>query len=213
MKHTKKLLTMVGVIALTAAIAIGGTLAYLTSTDEVTNTFTVGNVEIKLDETEVNPDGTPVTPAARTEKGNEYHLLPGHTYTKDPTITVLKGSEKSYVRALVTINEQPALDAIFAKEGGIPLNKVLTGTDSKWEFVGEKRDGDTKTYELRYKETVNASEADVKLAPVFTEIVMPGTITNTELATIEELEIKVVAQAIQADGFDTAADAWAAFEG
>ena len=54
MKNMKKILTMMGVIALTAAIAIGGTLAYLTSTAEVKNTFTVGKVAIDMDETDVD---------------------------------------------------------------------------------------------------------------------------------------------------------------
>ena len=54
----RKILAMVMALALTAALAVGGTLAYLTSHDSVTNTFTVGNVQIKLNEAKANPDGT-----------------------------------------------------------------------------------------------------------------------------------------------------------
>ena len=50
-----KLLTMLGAVALIGAIGVGSTLAYLSSTtDEVVNTFTVGEVKITLDETDIN---------------------------------------------------------------------------------------------------------------------------------------------------------------
>ena len=45
-----KLLTMLGAVALIGAIGVGSTLAYLSSTtDEVVNTFTVGEVKITLE--------------------------------------------------------------------------------------------------------------------------------------------------------------------
>ena len=47
----KKLLALVLVVALAATAVIGGTLAYFTDTDEATNTFTLGNVKIDLQET------------------------------------------------------------------------------------------------------------------------------------------------------------------
>lgn len=85
----KKTLTMILSLALVAALSIAGTLAYLTDKDnKVTNTFTVGaGVAINLDEAQVNPDGTPVEPAQRVT-ANTYKLVPGATYTKDPTVTV-----------------------------------------------------------------------------------------------------------------------------
>ena len=42
----KKILAWMLVVALTAAIAVGGTLAYLTDTDEDVNVMTLGNVKI-----------------------------------------------------------------------------------------------------------------------------------------------------------------------
>ena len=99
----KKILVACLCVALAVLTIAGTTLAYLTSTDKVENTFTVGNVSIKLDEAKVNTDGTLVEGAERV-KINSYKLMPGHTYIKDPTITVLKGSEESYVRMKVTFN-------------------------------------------------------------------------------------------------------------
>ena len=43
------LLTLCAVLLVTASVL--GTMAFLTSTDEVKNTFTVGSVNIALDET------------------------------------------------------------------------------------------------------------------------------------------------------------------
>ena len=207
----KKTLTMVLALVLVAAISVGATLAYLTSTDSVTNTFTVGNVQIKLDEAEANPDGSLVENSNGRVKANSYKLLPGHTYNKDPMVTVLKGSEESYVRMFVTINNQAVLDEIF--HPGVALNTILTGWDStKWEYIGDKVEGDTRTYELRYYKTVagnkDGKDVDVALEPLFTKIEIPGTVTGEQLAKLNELTINVVAQAIQADGFNGAADAW-----
>ena len=47
----KKILALCLVVALAATAVIGGTLAYFTDTDEETNTFTIGNVDIDLQET------------------------------------------------------------------------------------------------------------------------------------------------------------------
>ena len=75
----KKTIALALVLVMVFGATLGGTFAYLTSTDEVVNTFTVGNVQIKLDEAKANPDGTLVANADRV-KANSYKLLPGHTY-------------------------------------------------------------------------------------------------------------------------------------
>ena len=48
----KKIISLAMVFAMVAALAIGGTLAYFTDTDDAINTFTVGSVEIRLNEDE-----------------------------------------------------------------------------------------------------------------------------------------------------------------
>lgn len=222
----KALLLTLSAAALVAASAFG-TMAYLTDKDTAVNTFTVGHVDITLDEAKVNEDGTPVEGADRV-KENKYHLLPGHEYIKDPTVTVESGSEESYVRMLMTINKQDELDKIFDEindlrakkdpaQDPISIAEVLTGWNNEWELVKETENNDnTRTYEFRYKTTVDGDDGTLK--PLFTKIEMPGEITNEQLATLYtegakgNLEIKVVAHAIQADGFDTAEDAWEMFD-
>ena len=212
MKARSKALLLALCAVLLVAATIFGTMAYLTSTDTVTNTFTVGKVAIKLDEAKANPDGSLVANADRV-KANEYKLLPGHTYNKDPMVTVLGGSESSYVKMTVTFSKANALDAIFAPDGA-NLLKIFKGYDAtNWLAKGNTKDetANTRTYEFWYKEAVAAPNGDVALDALFDSITVPGEITGAQLATIVDMTITVNAYAIQADGFADAGAAWAAF--
>lgn len=57
----KKTLTVIIALVLVVVMSVAGTVAYLTSSDTVTNTFTVGNVEITLDEAKVDEYGVAAT--------------------------------------------------------------------------------------------------------------------------------------------------------
>lgn len=104
-KLTKTLLLVLCAILLVAGSVLG-TVAYLTDRQDVTNTFTVGNVQIKLDEAVVDAEtGKAYDLKVRTEEGNpDVLLVPGRTIDKDPTVTVLKDSEDCYVRVKVTVD-------------------------------------------------------------------------------------------------------------
>lgn len=238
----KPLLTLCCALLLVAA-GVFGTLAYLTGTDTVNNTFTVGNVKITLDEAKVNTDGTPVVGADRV-KTNEYHLLPGHTYTKDPTVTVKTGSDASYVRMKVTFNNASKLMAMLPNAGNLEdftdeeialIKKVApilfltnyTALDPVWlpeyHMFGMEKTladpnyfvydaaNDTVTYIFYYPTTVTATDKDVVLPAVFTEISLPEHVTGEQLAELNNFQITVIAEAIQAGSFDNAADAWSHF--
>lgn len=203
------LLALCAVLLVTASVL--GTMAYLTSNDEVVNTFSVGSVAIKLDEAKANTDGSLAEGAARV-KANDYKLLPGHTYNKDPMVTVLNGSEPSYIKMTVTFSRANELDAIFASDGA-NLISIFNGYDAtNWIYKNNTKDAtaNTRTYEFWYKETVGAPDADVALDALFDSITIPGEITKEQLATIAGMTITVNAYAIQADGFATADAAWAA---
>ena len=213
MKSKKKVFVTVLCAVLLVAASVLGTMAYLTSNDEVVNTFTVGNVQIKLDEAKANTDGSLSDNGATRVKANSYKLLPGHTYNKDPMVTVLKGSESSYVKLTVTFSHANELDAIFAPNGA-NMTSIFNGYDSNtWIYKGNVKDtaANTRTYEFWYEETVAAPTADVELDALFDSITVPGTITNKQLATIQNMTITVNGYAIQADGFANAEAAWAAY--
>lgn len=219
MKTRTKALLMLLCAVLLVAGSVLGTLAYLTSTDTVKNTFTVGNVKITLDEAKVGADGKALTgqDAARV-KENNYKLMPGHTYDKDPTVTVKAGSESSYVRLLVTVTFEKELTEV---QLATKLDGIFTGYDAKWTRIDDP-ESETKdntdgskytviTYEYRYKEVVPAANTDQELPALFKNVKVPGAWTNEDLANIGGFTINIVGQAIQADGFANADAAWAAF--
>ena len=224
----RKILVSLAALALVAAISIGGTLAYLTSqTKEVKNTFTVGNVSITLDEAAVNPDGTQKykedgkTPADRTDN-NSYNLLPGHTYLKDPTIHVTSTTD-CFIRAKVTLTNAKEWIAIAAKYADNKVENIIKGTNDDIWWVSQPNVDTVKntvTYTFIYKNESHTDElgkriwtsTDSQNLVLFNEIVMPGDMTNDELKTVDNTQITVIAEAIQADGFNSESAAWTAFE-
>lgn len=212
MKTKTKAFGLMMVAVLLVIATIFATMAYLTADDQVVNTFTVGDVKIKLDEAKANTDGTLVEGADRVQ-ANSYKLLPGHTYEKDPMVTVIEDSEESYIRMTLTLSNSKELDAIFAPDGA-NMPEIFNGYDSaNWTYKGNVEDAaaNTRTYEFWYKNTVSAAGGDVALDALFDSITVPGEITNAQLATINDMTITVNAYAIQADGFESAEAAWAAF--
>ena len=188
--RSKALLSALCAVLLVVA-SVMGTMAYLTSQAEVTNTFTVGNVQIELDEADVKTDGTYETNHDDRVDSNEYHLLPGHTYIKDPTIHVATDSEDCWLFVQIT-------DEIAAIQDADTIATQLA--ENGWTPV----DGTTNVY--AHEDIANAGDDVV----VFETFKIKGDIDITTLATDANMTIKVIAYAVQADGFDTAAAAWTA---
>ena len=115
----KKTLTMVLAFALVFALGVGGTLAWLTATSpEVENTFTVGDINITLEETGMD-----------NNRQKHYDYVPGDTLEKDPTVTVLADSEKCYLFIKVVAENNIEVEGGYAlnwaiAEGWIPYNPV-----------------------------------------------------------------------------------------
>ena len=87
----KRTLTILIAVVLVVACAVGGTLAWLkTQTQEVTNTFTAGDINITLVESDSDDEDT-------DSNNNSYKMVPGYTISKDPKVTVIKDSEKCYL--------------------------------------------------------------------------------------------------------------------
>ena len=66
MKNLKKILALALVVAITATASIAGTLAYLTDRDSKANVFTVGDVQIELNDT--FEQGSQLVPGVVVEK-------------------------------------------------------------------------------------------------------------------------------------------------
>ena len=211
----KRFVAILLCVTLVALAAIGATFAYLTSTATVNNTFTMGNVKITLDETNVNdPTGARVT-------SNEYNVYPGAVVTKDP-IVHNTGKNAAYIRATVNVSNwmnlcaayYPDFKYTFGQEGyKAALNLLVGELGEGWSVVGVEA-GDTFTigqfdakFILKYDGKL-ASGADT--TAMFQTVTIPAGIDNANTESFSG--VKVVAQAMQADGFDTWEAAFAAYD-
>ncbi|MBO5021465.1 MAG: hypothetical protein J6D52_12440 [Clostridia bacterium] len=69
-------------------VTVFTTVALLSASSAVSNVFTIGEVKIEMLESKVDSNtGLPDPSGAKTD-GNSYHLKPGLSYTKDPTIYI-----------------------------------------------------------------------------------------------------------------------------
>lgn len=177
-KATKTLLLMLCAVVLVVSSVLG-TVAYLTDTKEVNNTFTVGKVEIKLYESVLNPETGKAYNKGQdiTETGNiNVKMVPGRVIEKDPTISVAADSEECY---------------LFVKiENGIDseVGTINWGAGSNWtQVVG--------TQFWKYAEKVSAGTA----VPVFESFTCKDDITKYADGAGGS-GIKVTAYAVQAEG-------------
>lgn len=193
MKNARKVLLLVLCLVLVVSATVMGTLAYLTSTtDAVVNTFTVGNVQITLDETDVDNS----TPDADRDTANSYKLIPGESYTKDPIVHVADTSEDCYLFVKVE-NEITAIEA----------DTTVAGQMAAKGWVAVQGAPNVYVYTTNNAPAVVNGGANVTVFKTFT---VSGNVTNEALATYADKTIKVTAYAIQSAGMDgmTAAQIW-----
>lgn len=240
-KMKKALLTVVCASCL-VVVTIFGTLAYLTDKDSNVNTFTIGKVDILLDELDVDNDEdtsditTGTSGNGQRDKANEYHLIPGQTYTKDPTVTVKANSESSYIYMIVTVENIDQLkealpntivdgnkNPVYYEDDVFLLQNLCDWkANSPWQYKGyreylETADEQTITkgeYRFVYQNAVAGEITDKQLAPLFNTITVPGKdITSDNIEKLSSVKIIVNAYAVQEAGFTDNLnynDAWAA---
>lgn len=194
----KKIISLCLVAAL-AVVAIAGTsLAYFTDKDAKTNTFTLGNVDIEL-----NEENWAAPTAA----------VPDVEYAKDPVVTNI-GENDAWIRVDVTLSDAAAFTAAAARHQITDLATIFAGHDeTKWTLAGEpvyNNENDTLTYSYYYN-TVLA--VDKSTEALFTSVTIPAVFDNEDMEAIgEDFTIDVTAHAIQtADSYSTVADAFAKY--
>ena len=173
------------------------TMAFLTSEDSVQNTFTVGEVTISLDELDVDDSDNDGSTTDR-DKANEYKLIPGKTYTKDPTIHVGADSEPCYLFVKV---ENGLVNA--EAEGNTTIAAQMTANG--WYPVNGASD-------VYYYGTANGIVAvnGGQDKVVFEEFTIDGDAVVANYHTLKDADgnvtngkaITVTAYAIQAEGFE-----------
>ena len=214
MKTRTKVFGLIMAAVMLVTVSVFTTMAYLTDSKTVTNTFTVGQVHITLDE--ANVDGS--TDGVSRDTENRYHLMPGHEYTKDPIIHVDADSENCWV--FVTVNNQIAdIEASAAEKmaNGTSYSPITTQiTANGWQLLADTTD----VYYKAWRTTDSSRDL-----PVFENFMVSGSVDADTLAAYEPTtsgegedavttykSIIVTGYAVQMDGFeDDPAGAWAVF--
>ena len=240
MKNLNAMVIAAAVIALGGAFIGGQTLAYFTDSQKVTNTFTVGDLDI--DEKEPEWD----------DKEDGKDSYPGMVTYKNPTVknvTDVDGQEEpGYVRMRVSVVDEagsPITDSAVTSliwktiyydssysgsfdstgaatslvqgkadskltesylQGTFPMvNPVFTLDSSR-----SKADGSEKVF--NYVGNGGLLKAGEE-ATLFTTVVVPTDWNQTHLDKMGSYSLVITAEAIQAKGFDTQADAFTALDG
>lgn len=217
---------------------IGGTLAYLTSRQSITNTFTVGDLEIGLQEPDWNPD-----------EGDGKNVYPGYSVYKNPTIknitSAKNGEEPCYARMRILLADSsgaPVRDGarLSLIKAMIRYDRSYTGSYEAKGTAQKIVQGRIPGYSLAELETLpminplfqvdtersteneivcnymgNYGDGILKIdeqATLFTTLAVPTEWTNTQIHTLGDFQIIVKTEAIQAMGFPGQAEALAALD-
>lgn len=190
----RKVILGVAAAALGALLAVGGTLAWFTDTETVTNVITTGKVDIRLTETEPGvPEGGSVT--ANDNGGYTYAgITPGAVLDKKPEVALEDGSNDAWVRVQVEATSTGGdLSKMVYKSGDAVVTPEVE--DGKYYF---------------YCPTELSLGATTNYVP-FDKVEFPGNDFGNEFANAQ-VDIVLTAEAIQSDNLN-AGDAKAAFAG
>ena len=176
----KKIAALCLCAALLAVAVIGGTLAFFTDTDDKDNVFTVGGIDIVLEEPKWDEEGSVDAKEA----------YPGEALNKDPQIKNV-GANPCFVRLQIT-----GWDALI--KAGLSKNNITWRTD----YVDGKLGDNWVLGEDGYFYYLLSVEAGgVPTDAVFDQIVIPSDVTNGDAVT--EYTIDVNAYGVQAQGMRT----------
>jgi len=225
----QKIATVVTCCALVGAIAVGGTLALVSSqTKTITNKFTVGDgfdkdgsdfyideAKVKVDTSEGNFGGYIKDGEDRVAK-NEYTLTAGTTIVKDPTMNWTAGTDKQFVPGWVVVKVS-GLDTTKTS-----INDLTTGW-KKVEADGTYKDvvkvvtnpeSETALTDGTYIYTTMLTEEDPDVS-LFNSLKVENAIYDGDgnAVTLSDLVVEAVAvQAVKGEdgqylGFDDVKDA------
>ena len=171
---------LVMAVALTLIIGgiIGGSVAWLTATsDTVTNTFTIGDIKIELKET----------------TGESYTMVPGNDISKDPKVTVKKGSEACWL--FVKIEGKNNVNDFVTYEIADGWTELTGVTGVYYRKVEAAKDQDSSAFSILKGDKVTAKSTVTKeMYKNLTEDTYP--------------KLLFTAYAIQRDNINDPATAW-----
>ena len=180
MMKNRKMVKGIALAAMVAALAAGGTAAYLTDFESATNSFTVGKVDIELDEPNWKPD-------------ENTKLVPTQVIRKDPFVKNL-GVNDAFVYLEVSV---PVRKVITAAQDGtrnaLARTELFSYAKNKdWTQLERKEVGQNMVYTYTYNHILKPGE---KTTTLFDTITFANIIEG-QLDT-QQLDMPVRAYAIQ----------------
>lgn len=177
----KKALFIMLSAALIVCATVAGTLAWLTdSTGPVVNTFTVGDINITL-----------------TESDNlDLKMVPGKDISKDPKVTVKEGSEACWL--FVKVVKYGNFDSFMTFEIANGWTELTEGSGVYYRNVGDE--SAVVATDAPFN-VISGNKVTVK------NTVTKADLNGLTEATYPTLTL--TAYAVQRAGFENAADAWA----
>lgn len=199
----------VAAVSLGALMTVGGTLAWFTDTEEVTNVVTMGKVDITLSETGMG--------SGMTEDGGLImeDIMPGDKRYKEAKVDNV--GNDAYVRAKVIVTSSSAGVMNTFVDGNADNDLQMLNFQNQpysvdWERV-VLEDGTVGFQTIYYYEndaTGDVFKKDAATWNPFMGFAVPGSWDNA-LAEAG-FNVKFVAEAVQADNMGSAEEAWAGFE-
>lgn len=194
----KKAIVAVVALVLVLCCAMGGTLAWLVAkTDPVVNTFTYGDINIDLSESE----------------NLNLKMIPGNDITKDPKVTVKAGSEACWL--FVKVEESDNFDNFMTyaiADGWKLYDTTTTGSDIQTDNTTDDtyviyREVDANTANAGTSYQVLAGKEEYQNGYV----TVNDAVTKKMFAALTEATrptLTFTAYAVQSDNVTTVADAW-----
>ncbi len=230
MKNFKKVIIMCLAMVLVVALAIAGTIAYLTDTDSKTNVMTVGSVEIEQIEQEYNASGElvdftqakPLMPYVgtlgwknTTEADGAYRSFTMNNVVDKYVSVANTGKSDAFVRTVFAfeMGEYATIDEFRYKVIGFSTN---ADNGAEFDFDGTWNWGtpfvaviDGENYMIWEAVHGTAVAPNTTTIPSLLQVYMNKNCGNEEVTKVDGNEngtydILVFSQAVQAAGFDSA---------
>lgn len=186
----KKLIALVVVLALVVGGAIGGTIAWLTTnTETITNTFTIGDINIELKET----------------TSTAFDIVPGDTKAKDPKVTVKANSENAYVFVKVVVaNNEVNSKTVVQWAAAADWKYIVGGAE---QTPGDLNKNGTYYFYRMYAKTNTDVTENVILN---NEITINSAIEKGDVSALTAAKPKLsfTAAAVQSDNIGGLLEAW-----
>lgn len=183
-RRTRNVLLIVSMMLVVAMASIGGTLAWLTaSTTEIVNTFSPSNIGITLTET----------------SANEFKLVPGVEYTKNPVVAV--DTTKTDVDIYLFVK----FDEVYSPANYLDYTSTLSTTNGWTQGDGTDIPANVWYRVVEYGATTtswNLLDGD--------KVTVKSSLEKTDMPSVSaKPQLKYTAYAIQYEGFeDDPAGAW-----